>query len=110
MNTEIIIAAIVAVFLVVLTVWLMGFKNWLVYAVAEAEKVPGSKTGQLKLRLVYDMAVARFPIMAKMLPFNLFGKLVDAALDVMKDMIAKNENIAVAITNKIDYVEGDIDG
>ena len=110
MNTEIIIAAIVAVFLVVLTVWLMGFKNWLVYAVAEAEKVLGSKTGQLKLRLVYDMAVARFPIMAKMLPFNLFGKLVDSALDVMKDMIAKNENIAVAITNKIDYVEGDIDG
>ena len=110
MNTEIIIAAIVAVFLVVLTIWLMGFKNWLVYAVAEAEKVLGSKTGQLKLRLVYDMAVARFPIMAKMLPFNLFGKLVDSALDVMKDMIAKNENIAVAITNHIDYVEGDIDG
>lgn len=102
MNTEIIIAAIVAVFLVVLTVWLMGFKNWLVYAVAEAEKVLGSKTGQLKLRLVYDMAVARFPIMAKMLPFNLFGKLVDSALDVMKDMIAKNENIAVAITNQIE--------
>lgn len=102
MNTEIIIAAIVAVFLVVLTIWLMGFKNWLVYAVAEAEKVLGSKTGQLKLRLVYDMAVARFPIMAKMLPFNLFGKLVDAALDVMKDMIAKNENIAVAITNQIE--------
>lgn len=110
MNTEIIIAAIMAVFLVVLTIWLMGFKNWLVYAVAEAEKVLGSKTGQLKLRLVYDMAVARFPIMAKMLPFNLFGKLVDSALDVMKDMIAKNENIAVAITNQIGYVEGDIDG
>ena len=103
MNTEIIIAAIVAVFLVVLTIWLMGFKNWLVYAVAEAEKVLGSNTGQLKLRMVYDLAVARFPIMAKMLPFNLFGKLVDAALDVMKDMIAKNENIALAITNQIDY-------
>lgn len=106
MNTEIIIAAIVAVFLVVFTIWLMGFKNWLVYAVAEAEKVLGSKTGQLKLRLVYDMAVARFPIMAKMLPFNLFGKLVDSALDVMKDMIAKNENIAVAITNQI---EGEVE-
>lgn len=102
MNMNIIVAVIVAVFLVVLTIWMMGFKNWLVYAVAEAEKVLGSKTGQLKLRLVYDMAVARFPIMAKMLPFNLFGKLVDAALDVMKDMIAKNENIAVAITNQIE--------
>ena len=102
MNTEIIIAAIVAVFLVVLTIWLMGFKNWLVYAVAEAEKVLGSKTGQLKLRLVYDMAVARFPIMAKMLPFNLFGKLVDAALKIMNDMIANNDSIAEAITNQIE--------
>ena len=102
MNTEIIIAAIVAVFLVVLTIWLMGFKNWLVYAVAEAEKVLGSKTGQLKLRIVYDMAVERFPIMAKMLPFNLFGKLVDSALDVMKVMKEKNENIAVAITKQIE--------
>lgn len=106
MNMNIIVAVIVAVFLIVFTIWLMGFKNWLVYAVAEAEKVLGSKTGQLKLRLVYDMAVARFPIMAKMLPFNLFGKLVDAALDVMKDMIAKNENIAVAITNQI---EGEVE-
>lgn len=106
MNINIIVAVIVAVFLIVFTIWLMGFKNWLVYAVAEAEKVLGSKTGQLKLRLVYDMAVARFPIMAKMLPFNLFGKLVDAALDVMKDMIAKNDNIAVAITNQI---EGEVE-
>lgn len=102
MNTEIIIAAIVAVFLVVLTIWLMGFKNWLVWAVAEAEKVLGSNTGQLKLRMVYDLAVARFPIMAKMLPFNLFSKLVDAALNVMNDMIEKNENIAVAITKQIE--------
>lgn len=106
MNMNIIVAVIVAVFLVVLTIWLMGFKNWLVYAVAEAEKVLGSKTGQLKLRMVYDLAVARFPIMAKMLPFNLFGKLVDAALNVMNDMIAKNENIAVAITNQI---EGEVE-
>lgn len=101
MNTEIIIAAIVAVFLVLLTIYIMGFKNWLVWAVSEAEKMLGSGTGQLKLRLVYDMAVARFPIMAKMLPFNLFGKLVDAALNVMNDMIANNDSIAEAITNQI---------
>lgn len=102
MNTEIIIAAVVAVFLVVLTIWLMGFKNWLVWAVAEAEKQLGSGTGQLKLRMVYDIAVARFPIVAKLLPFNLFGKLVDAALKVMNDMIANNTNIAEAITNQIE--------
>lgn len=106
MNTEYIIYGIIAVFLIVFTMWLMGFKNWLVYAVAEAEKILGSGTGQLKLRMVYDMAVARFPIMAKILPFNLFGKLVDAALDVMNDMIANNTSIAEAITNQI---EGEFD-
>lgn len=102
MNTEtIIVSGILAVFLIVFTMWLMGFKNWLVYAVAEAEKVLGSGTGQLKLRMVYDMAVARFPIMAKILPFNLFSKFVDAALNVMNDMIANNATIAEAITNEV---------
>lgn len=101
MNTELIIGGIVAVFLVVLTMWLMGFKEWLVYAVAEAEKVLGSGTGQLKLRMVYDMAVVRFPIVSKILPFGMFSKLVDAALNVMNDMIANNTSIAEAITNEI---------
>lgn len=101
MNTELIIGGIVAVFLVVLTMWLMGFKEWLVYAVAEAEKVLGSGTGQLKLRMVYDMAVIRFPIVSKILPFGMFSKLVDAALNVMNDMIANNTSIAEAITNEI---------
>ena len=106
MNTELIIGGIVAVFLVALTMWLMGFKNWLVWAVAEAEKILGSGTGQLKLRMVYDMAVVRFPIMAKILPFNLFSKLVDAALNVMNNMIKNNATIAEAITNQI---EGEFD-
>ena len=105
MNTELIIGGIVAVFLVAMTMWLKGFKDWLVWAVAEAEKMLGSGTGQLKLRYVYDLAVARFPIMAKLMPFTIFSKLVDAALEVMKDMIANNKSIAEAITNQI---EGDL--
>ena len=105
MNTEIIIGGIVAVFLIAFTMWLMGFKDWLVWAVAEAEKMLGSGTGQLKLRYVYDLAVVRFPIMAKLMPFTIFSKLVDAALEVMKDMIANNKSIAEAITNQI---EGDL--
>lgn len=102
MNTELIIGGIVAVFLIALMMWLMGFKNWLVWAVAEAEKVLGSGTGQLKLRYVYDMAVIRFPIMSKVLPFSMFSKLVDAALDVMRDMIENNTSIAEAITKQIE--------
>ena len=101
MNTELIIGGIVAVILIAMTMWLMGFKNWLVWAVAEAEAVLGSKTGQLKLRYVYDLAVVRFPIMSKLLPFGMFSKLVDAALDVMNDMITNNSSIAEAIMNQI---------
>ena len=107
MNTEIIIGAIIALFLIVLTIYLMGFKNWLVWAVSEAEKVLGSGTGQLKLRYVYDMAVLRFPIVAKIIPFKLFSGMVDAALKVMNDMIKNNTSIAEAITKQI---EGDDDG
>lgn len=102
MNTELIIGGIVAVFLIAFIMWLMGFKNWLVWAVAEAEAVLGSKTGQLKLRYVYDLAVVRFPVMAKVLPFAIFSKLVDAALDVMRDMIENNSSIAEAITKQIE--------
>ena len=101
MNIELIIGGIVAVILIAMTMWLMGFKNWLVWAVAEAEAVLGSKTGQLKLRYVYDLAVVRFPIMSKILPFGMFSKLVDAALDVMNDMITNNSSIAEAIMNQI---------
>ena len=108
MNTEIIIAAIAAVFLVVLTIYLMGFKNWLVWAVSEAERVLGSGTGQLKLRYVYDMAVLRFPIVAKIIPFKLFSGMVDAALKVMNDMIKNNTSIAEAITNQIEGETDDI--
>lgn len=109
MNTSyIVIAAVVAVFLVGLTIYLMGFKNWLVWAVSEAEKALGSGTGQLKLRYVYDSAVVRFPIVAKFIPFSMFSKMVDAALDVMNDMITNNATIAEAITNQIEGDEDDI--
>lgn len=101
MNTEIIIGGIIAVFLVGLGIYIMGFKEWLVWAVAEAEKMLGSGTGQLKLRYVYDAAVVRFPILAKLIPFSMFSRMVDSALDVMNDMIANNSSIAEAITNEV---------
>lgn len=97
-TTYIVIAALVAVFLVGLTIYLMGFKNWLVWAVSEAEKMLGSGTGQLKLRYVYDAAVVRFPILAKIIPFTMFSKMVDAALVVMHEMIENNVKIAETIT------------
>lgn len=102
MDTKhIVIGAIATVVIVAGGIYVNGFKNWLVWAVSEAEAVFGSKTGKLKLRYVYDMAVERFPIVAKVVPFSVFSKLVDDALDVMREMIENNKNIADAIIDEL---------
>ena len=98
---KIIVGSILAVAVVAGGIYVNGFKNWLVWAVSEAEAIFGSKTGKLKLRYVYDMAVERFPIIAKVMPFSVFGKLVDDALDVMRDMIENNKDIADAIIDNL---------
>lgn len=106
-TTDVIVGTILAVIVVAGGVYVNGFKNWLVWAVSEAESVFGSKTGKLKLRYAYELAVKRFPMVAKFIPFALFSKMVDSALDVMRDMIENNKDIADAITDKMneDIVE-----
>lgn len=106
-NMHIVIGVIATVIIVAGGIYVNGFKNWLVWAVSEAEAIFGSKTGKLKLRYVYDLAVERFPIVAKIMPFTMFGNLVDSALDVMRDMIENNKDIADAIFDEInkDIVE-----
>lgn len=98
---NIIIGVILAIVLIAGGIYVNGFKNWLVWAVSEAESLFGSKTGKLKLRYAYELAVERFPILAKFIPFNLFSKMVDGALKIMRDMIENNKNIADAISDKV---------
>lgn len=102
---NIIFAVILTVILVCGGIYVNGFKNWLVWAVSEAEAIFGSKTGELKLRYAYELAVERFPVIAKFIPFTLFSKLVDGALEVMRDMIEHNDHIAEAITDKNSLAE-----
>lgn len=73
--------------------------EWLKYAVAEAEKYLGEKTGQLKLRLVYDWFVEKFPVIAAFLPFRIFSAWVDVALETMKDWLELGSPIG-------DYIKG----
>lgn len=68
-------------------------KEWLVFAVADAEKYLGSGTGQMKLRYVYDMFVTKFPAIAVFLSFKQFSKMVDGALDKFNELIKTNNNI-----------------
>lgn len=69
-------------------------KEWLLYAVTQAEKKLGSGTGQLKLRYVYDMFILRFGTIAKMISFETFSTLVDEALYVFRDMLRDNEAVS----------------
>ena len=68
-------------------------KKWLLLACLEAEKEFGSKTGAIKLRYVYDMFLATFPVLSKFMSFEQFSDMVDTALEEMKHLI--NTNMAV---------------
>lgn len=68
-------------------------KKWLLLACLEAEKEFGSKTGAIKLRYVYDMFLATFPVLSKFMSFDQFSEMVDTALEEMKHLI--NTNMAV---------------
>lgn len=68
-------------------------EEWLVYAVTLAEKELGSGTGKLKLRMVYDMFLERFPWLAKVVTFNEFTKLVEYALGEAKVLWETNLSV-----------------
>ena len=68
-------------------------KIWLEWAVTTVEKELGTKTGQLKLRKVYDMFIERFPIFSKLVPFSTFSIWVDEALEFLRNQLANNEAI-----------------
>ena len=76
-------------------------KEWLKWAVCYAEEQLGTGTGQLKLHMVYDMFVDKFPALASILPFNIFSKWVDLALEWMNEQLEKNENIRLTITGEV---------
>lgn len=68
-------------------------KEWLLYAVTAAEKELGSGTGQIKLRYVYDMFIAKFKWTSKLISFSTFSALVDEALDKMKGLLEDNNDL-----------------
>ncbi len=75
-------------------------KEWLLYAVVSAEKELGSGTGQIKLRYVYDMFIAKFPYMVRVIPFETFSMLVDEALDKFRGILNSNTNLQSYIEQK----------
>ena len=76
-------------------------REWLLWAVTEAEKELGGGTGKLKLRQVYDLFLVRFHWLAKIVPIELFSDMVDDALVEMREMLENNK----AVKN---HVEGQV--
>ena len=72
-------------------------KEWLKWAVAEAEKALGSGTGQLKLRMVYDMFVKQYSWIATFVSFETFSSWVDEALVWLDKQLGTNINASKAI-------------
>lgn len=84
-------------------------KEWLLYAVTEAERQLGGGTGQLKLRQVYDLFVQRFPAVALAVSFETFSAWVDEALEQMRNMLAQNEQAAAYVESGV-LVPGILEG
>lgn len=83
----------------VITLQFVNFKDWLLWAVTEAETRYGSQTGQLKLQYAYELATNKFKWLTKLIPYSVFKKWIDEALAVMKDMLTNNKKIAETIEN-----------
>ena len=97
-GLAVIIAGIIAFFKLPLATQKKHIKQWLLWAVSAAERSFGGGTGQLKLREVYDKFITKFPFVSKLISFETFSNLVDEALEEMRDMLNKNNNISAIIT------------
>ena len=94
MNYIYILATVVVVTCSTVFMLRGNVKEWLLWAVTDAEKFLGSGTGKLKLRYVYDKFCEKFPVAKYVLPFSVFSAWVDEALVLMRKEIEQNPNIA----------------
>lgn len=72
---------------------IVKIKEWLIFAVTQAEIELGSNTGQLKLRMVYGQFIDKFKFMSYLISFEQFSLIVDEALDSMREMLNNNKAI-----------------
>jgi len=77
---------------------IVKIKEMLLYWVTLAESELGGGTGALKLRYVYDLFIAKFPVTAKIISFETFSVWVDEALEEMKKLLTTNKAINTLVT------------
>lgn len=79
---------------------IVKIKEWLLISVVEAEKQLGGQTGRLKLSMVYDAFIVKFPTTAKFISFETFSSYVDLALIEMRKLLETNEAIKEYVEKK----------
>lgn len=73
---------------------LKELEKYLRYLVWQAEEYFGSKTGQLKLAMVYNLAVQKFPWIAEVMTYEEFDqKYVKGALEWLKKQLEENQAV-----------------
>lgn len=87
-----------------------NLKNMLLYLCTEAEKIYGSKTGQIKLSYAWNQACRAFPFLTKFLTFGMFSKMVDKCLDNFRNMVASNERVAEYVGVEKENTKGEENG
>ncbi len=66
----------------------------------KSRKGTGSRNRKTQTRYVYDMFVARFEWLAKIITFDMFSMMVDEALEQMRTMLDSNEAVQKLIANE----------
>lgn len=108
----IIVAIVIVIIAIILYIYffipngkkISKIKEWLLYAVTEAEKKFGSNTGQIKLSYVYELFMDHFPWIAKLTSFSFFSNLVDQVLEKFKNILTSNTALQ-AYVNKSEEKE-----
>ena len=97
MNQIVTIICTVGAFLLLLLIGYLrmrgNVKEWLLWAVTQAEQYLGSGTGALKLRYVYDLADEALPPIKYLVSFSDFSLWEDEALELMREQIKNNPHI-----------------
>lgn len=81
---------------------LVQIKAWLLSEVILAEKEFGAGTGKLKLSIVYNEFISKFPWIAKIMTFESFSRYVDDALGEMKELLNDDNYAKLNIQNGSD--------
>lgn len=84
-----------------------SLQNVLLYLCSEAEKMFGSKTGQLKLKYVWSQACSQFKFLTTFLTFDKFSEMVDLCLVDFRHLVETNPNIAGYVGVEDNNVKGD---